>query len=162
MIEPRSDDLVQLAAFRIGDEEFAIDIMRIKQIIHPQKITKVPKAPRFVEGVVELRGAILPIVDLRRRFDVPNRELTRASKYIIVSIDDRLIGLVVDAVSQVLRVPRADIKPPPEFGPTGGPTFFTGVCQVGDRIVMILDLDQVLTRQERIELGTSAPKADPA
>jgi len=161
MMQPRADDLIQLAAFRLGDEEFAIDIMRIKQIIPPQRITKVPKAPRFVEGVVELRGSILPIVDLRRRFDLPNLELTRASKYIIVSIEGRLVGLVVDAVSQVLRVPRTDVKPPPEFGPAAGPNFFSGVYQIGGRMVMILDLDQILTSQEKIELGSTAPKADP-
>src|SRR5262245_21497089 len=151
----RSDELVQLAAFRIGGEEYAIDIMRIKVIIHPLKITKVPKAPPFIEGVVELRGQILPIVDLRKRFELPNLEVTRATKYIIASLERRIIGLVVDAVSEVLRVPRKEIKPPPELGFADGAqaSFFTGVCHVADRIIMILDLDQILTRQEKIDLG---------
>jgi purine-binding chemotaxis protein CheW len=154
--QERSDELVQLAAFRIGGEEYAIDIMRIKEIIHPLKITKVPRAPRFIEGVVELRGAILPIVDLRKRFELPNLEMTRASKYIIVTMEKRILGLVVDAVSEVLRVPRKDVKPPPEFGFVGGASapFFSGVCHVGDRIIMVLDLNQILTRQEKIDLGT--------
>ena len=150
------DELVQLAAFRIGGEEYAIDIMRIKEIIHPLKITKVPKSPPFIEGVVELRGAILPVVDLRKRFDLVNIEITRASKYIIVSLEGRILGLVVDAVSEVLRVPKGDIKPPPELGFAGGggaASFFSGVCHLGDRIIMILNLDQILTRQEKIDLG---------
>jgi purine-binding chemotaxis protein CheW len=153
--QARGDELVQLAAFRIGGEEYAIDIMRIKEIIHPLKITKVPKAPPFIEGVVELRGQILPIVDLRKRFELPNLEVTRATKYIIVSLERRILGLVVDAVSEVLRVPRKDIKPPPELGFAGGgqASFFTGVCHLGERIIMILDLDQILTRQEKIDLG---------
>src|SRR5262249_17355112 len=147
------EDLVQLAAFRIGNEEFAIDIMRIKQIIHPLRITRVPKAPRFVEGVVEQRGAILPIVDLRKRFDAP-AELGQSSKYIIVSLEGRLVGLVVDSVSQVLRVPRGALLPPPELGfGMGTSPFFSGVYHLGNRIIMILDLDQILTRKEKIELG---------
>jgi len=153
--QARGDELVQLAAFRIGGEEYAIDIMRIKEIIHPLKITKVPKAPKFIEGVVELRGAILPVVDLRKRFELPNTDITRASKYIIVSMEKRILGLVVDAVSEVLRVPRKDVKAPPEFGFAGGATasFFSGVCHLGERIIMILDLDEILTRQEKIDLG---------
>src|SRR5262249_7071528 len=91
------DELIQLAVIQIGSEEYAIDIMRIKSIIQPLKITKVPKAPRFVEGVVELRGVILPIVDLRKRFDVAPGAMTRTTKYVIVSLGERLIGLVVDA-----------------------------------------------------------------
>src|SRR5262249_27746643 len=104
---------------------------------------------------VELRGTILPIVDLRKRFDLPTTEVTRATKYIIVSLERRILGLIVDAVSEVLRVPRKDIKPPPELGFAGGaaPSFFSGVCHLGDRIIMILDLDEILTRQEKIDLG---------
>src|SRR5262249_33668960 len=94
--QARGDELVQLASYRLGGEEYAIDIMRIKEIIHPRKITKVPKAPPFIEGVVELRGAILPVVDLRKRFELATLEMTRASKYIIVSMERRVLGLVVD------------------------------------------------------------------
>jgi purine-binding chemotaxis protein CheW len=152
----RSDELVQLAAFRIGGEEYAIDIMRIKEIIHPLRITKVPKAPPFIEGVVELRGTILPVVDLRKRFDIPGPTLTRATKYIIIALGGRILGLIVDAVSEVLRVPRRDIKPPPQLGFGAlGPTFFSGVCHLGDRIVMILDIDEILSPGERLDLGAA-------
>jgi len=153
------DELIQLAVIQIGSEEYAIDIMRIKSIIQPLKITKVPKAPRFVEGVVELRGAILPIVDLRKRFDVAPSPPTRTTKYVIVSLGERLIGLIVDAVSDVQRVPRDDVKPPPELGFTDAPGFFSGVCHLGDRIIMVLDLDEILTRQERIQLGAAITPA---
>jgi purine-binding chemotaxis protein CheW len=150
------DDLVQLAAFRIGAEEYAVDIMKIQEIIHPLRITKVPKAPRFVEGVVELRGAILPVVDLRKRFDAP-LETTRATKYIIVRLAGRLVGLVVDAVREVLRVPRKEVKPTPEFGAMGkSARFFSGVCHLGERIIMILDLEQLLDVEERRELGADS------
>jgi len=160
----RSDELVQLAAFSIGAEEYAIDIMRIKEIIHPLKITRVPKAPAFVEGVVELRGAILPVVDLRKRFDVPDPQIGRATKYIIVSLGGRILGLIVDGVSEVLRVPRKEIKPPPELGWSTNltPAFFSGVCHVGERIIMILDLDEILTQKEKSALGTAVPGKEPA
>ena len=156
----RSDELVQLAVIQIGAEEYAIDIMRIKSIIQPLKITKVPRAPRFVEGVVELRGAILPIVDLRKRFDVTPGPVTRTTKYVIVLLGERLIGLIVDAVIDVQRVPRDDVKPPPELGFSDAPSFFSGVCHLGERIIMVLDLDQILTRQERIQLGAPLAPAE--
>ena len=147
------DELCQLAAFRIGSEEYAIDILRIHQIIQPLKITKVPKAPKFIEGVVELRGAILPVVDLRKRFDVRADE-GRAQKYIIVSVAGRAVGLVVDAVSHVLRVPRAEIRPAPEFGFAGpDASCFSGACRQGDRILLVLDLDRLFSSSERAELG---------
>jgi purine-binding chemotaxis protein CheW len=158
--QARNEDLAQLAAFRIGGEEYAIDIMRIKEIIQPLRITKVPKAPPFIEGVVELRGAILPVVDLRKRFDIVPTGNPRVAKYIIVSMEGRVLGLVVDAVSEVLRVLRKDVKPPPELSFAGSsPSFFTGVCHIGDRIIMVLDLDQILTRQEKIDLGALAREA---
>jgi purine-binding chemotaxis protein CheW len=144
----------QLATFLVGAEEYALDIMRIKEIINPLRITPVPKAPSFIEGVIELRGAILPIVDLRKRFDLAATAPNRLTKYIIVSIEGRMVGLVVDAV---LRISWGEVSPPPSLMEAEASAYFTGVCYQGGRITMVLDIDRILSTQEKISLvGLSA------
>jgi purine-binding chemotaxis protein CheW len=145
-------ELVQLATFLVGGEEYALDIMRIKEIIHPLKITPVPKVPPFIEGVIELRGAILPIVDLRKRFDLAAPPPTRSTKYIIVGIEGRIVGLVVDGVGEVLRVGRAEIRPSPLVSGDAA-RYFSGVCHHAGRIIMILDIDRILSSDEKISLA---------
>ncbi len=157
-------EIVQLAAFTVGDEHYALDIMRIKEIINPLKITSVPKAPAFIEGVVELRGAILPVVDMRNRFDLPATAPTRATKYLIVSIDRVaakpgaeapgrwIVGLIVDGVHEVLRVPKSEIRAAPAMALNADARYFSGVCHHRQRIVMVLDLDAILSTGERATL----------
>jgi purine-binding chemotaxis protein CheW len=157
----RREELVQLCGFRVGSEEYALDIMRIKEIINPLPITRVPKAAPFVEGVVELRGTILPIVDMRKRFDVPphtaeqaqDPAVKRARKYLIVPIEGRIVGLIVDKVSDVLRVSRDTIRPAPALTQNDAARYFVGVCHYRERILMVLDLDAILSSTEKITLA---------
>jgi purine-binding chemotaxis protein CheW len=152
-VTPAGDDAqVQLATFFLGGEEYALDIMRIKEIIHPLKITPVPKVPGFIEGVVELRGTILPIVDLRKRFDLTAPAPTRSTKYVIVGIEGRIVGLVVDGVGEVLRIGRVEVRPSPLVGGDAA-RYFSGVYHAGGRIVMILDIDRILSSDEKISLA---------
>lgn len=162
------DEEIQLAAFFVGSEEYAIDIMRIREILNPGqrsnplKLVRVPKAPPFVEGVVSLRGAILPIIDMRKRFEVPPPADARATRYVIVSMPvpgapNRVVGLAVDSVS-LIRIRRSEIKPPPEFsglGGAGSEPYFAGVCSSQGRIIMILNIDRILTTAEKISLGAA-------
>ncbi len=143
-------ELVQLATFTVGTERYALDIMRIKEIINPLKITPVPRAPSFIEGVIELRGAILPVVDLRKRFELPATPQRRSTKYVIVGIDGRIVGLVVDGAAQVLRVFRSEIRPTP---PMIDQAAFTGCVHVEGDIVMVLDIDRILSSDEKITLA---------
>jgi len=106
---------VQLACFRVGSELYALDIMRIKEIIRPQKLTPVPKAPSFIEGVINLRGSVIPVADMRKRFDLPIDEDTRKNRIVICSLAKRNIGLLVDEVKEVKRFTRKDIAPSPQF-----------------------------------------------
>jgi purine-binding chemotaxis protein CheW len=156
-------EIVQLAAFTVGDQQYALDIMRIKEIINPLAITKVPKSPPFIEGVVELRGAILPVVDMRKRFDLPATAPGRASKYLIVAIEGVagaadapgqrwIVGLIVDGVQEVIRVPRPEIRPAPAMAQSAEARYFSGVCHHRDRIVMVLDLAALLSPAERATL----------
>jgi purine-binding chemotaxis protein CheW len=121
------DALVQLCTFRIGGEDYAVDIMRVREIIHPLPITPVPRAPAFVEGVVRLRGEVIPVLDVRRRLGVAQAPTSRKTRFLVVNVARRRIGLVVDEVCEVLRLPRREIRPAPALG-SDGPRFFLGVC----------------------------------
>ena len=149
-------DLTQLVAFGVADGDYAVDIMRIKEIINPVPVTPMPKAPPFIEGVIELRGAILPIVDVRKRFDLPTTAPTRATKYLIVSVDlgehRAIVGLVVDRVSEPLRVPKSDIKPAPRLS-VSERAYFTGVVAHHGKMLMVLDVDALLSSAEKQTLS---------
>ncbi len=120
--------LAQLCTFRVGGEDYAIDIMRVREIIPPLPITPVPRAPAFVEGVIRLRGDVIPVLDVRRRLGLPVGPPTRKTKVLIVNVAGRRLGLVVDEVTEVVRIPRAEIRPAPALVEGRGPRFFLGVC----------------------------------
>jgi purine-binding chemotaxis protein CheW len=164
---PKAVELLQLVSFSVADGEYALDIMRIKEIINPVEVTRVPRAPEFIEGVIGLRGAILPIVDMRKRFDLPVSPRQRSTKYVIVGIDvgggrragapERMIvGLVVDKVSEPLRIPRGEVRPAPALTQSGTP-YFSGAVRHHGRILMIVDLDAVLSTQEKLSLAGLKP-----
>jgi purine-binding chemotaxis protein CheW len=125
---PADEPLVQLCTFRIGGEDYAVDVMRVRQIIHPLPITPVPRAPASVEGVVRLRGEVIPVLDVRRRLGLPPSPPTRRTRFLVVNVARRRIGLVVDEVREVLRIPRDEIRPAPPLGDDRAPRFFLGVC----------------------------------
>lgn len=141
----RDERISQLAAFRVGTEEYVIDIMRIKEIINPVKITPVPGASDLIEGVINLRGVIIPLVDLRKRFQLPPRDSAQRPKYIIVSVFSKNVGIIVDEVLEVLRLPRSLVKPAPQLFSQHEAGMFLGVCQYQDRLLMLLDLKKVLS-----------------
>jgi len=143
---------IQLACFRIGTEFYALDIMRIKEIIRPQRLTAVPKAPAFIEGVINLRGAVVPVVDLRKRFDLPSTDLDRRTRVLICALAGKIIGLIVDEVAEVRRYTRKEIQPSPQFLKGRGSEFFLGVCRRDDQLVMLLDLERILSSAEKIDL----------
>lgn len=144
-------DVVQLTAFRVGSEEYVVDIMRVQEIIRPLPITPVRKGPRFVEGVINLRGAVVPIIDLRRRFDLePDAHAQR--KIIIVSVDQRLVGLVVDSVTEVVRVKRDSIRSAPSLLSAEQAPYFLGVCHHKGRTLILLNVKNIIASNEAIEV----------
>ncbi len=143
---------IQLACFRIGAELYALDILRIKEIIRPQKLTPVPKAPSFIEGVINLRGAVIPVADMRKRFDQPIEGELRKNRIIICSLAGRIIGLLVDEVLEVRSYSRREISPAPQFIKGGNADYFLGVARRADELVMLVDLEKVLSSNEKIEL----------
>ena len=124
----RAQERVELCTFRIGGEDYAVDIMRVREIINPLPVTPVPRAPSFIEGVIRLRSEVIPVVDVRKRFGLPAADPTRRTKFIIARVGGRRIALVVDQVTEVVRLLRSEIRPAPTFADDGGPRFFLGVC----------------------------------
>ena len=142
--EQTEGSIVQMASFRVGNEEYVIDIMRIKEIINPLKITPVPSSSDLIEGMINLRGVIIPIVDLRMRFRAPKEGWVKQPKYIIVAVSGRIVGIVVDEVLEVVRIPRNLIKPSPEISQGREPGVFLGVCEHQGRLLLLVDLKKVL------------------
>jgi purine-binding chemotaxis protein CheW len=124
----RPDPIVELCAFAVGDEEYVIDIRRIREILQPLPVTAVPRAPEWMDGVVNLRGEVVPVLDVRRRLGLPPAPPTRRTKLLIVHVAGRVLALVVDGVSEVIRIPRSRIGPPPAMGQEGGARIFLGAC----------------------------------
>ena len=149
----RDNDIVQLAAFRVGTEEYVLDIMRVREILRPVAITPVRKGPRFVEGVISLRGQVIPIIDMRRRFDLacdnhPHR------KIIILAIEGRVLGLMVDGVTEVVRVPRSEIRTAPGLLDTAHAPYFLGVVQYRGRTLILLNVKNIITSDDVINAPT--------
>jgi purine-binding chemotaxis protein CheW len=144
----------QLVVFELSNEHYGVNIASVESIIKMQPITVVPHAPSFVEGVTNLRGSVLPVIDLRKRFGLENEGTTKNSRIVVVAIDGVEVGMIVDAVSEVLRIPEDAIEPPPPMVTTVDSTFITGIAKVGDRLVILLDLGRVLSLQEKGDLVT--------
>jgi purine-binding chemotaxis protein CheW len=144
----------QLVVFELANEYYGVDIAAVEGIIKMQPITVVPHAPSFVEGVTNLRGSVLPVIDLRNRFGLQKEETTRNSRIITVTIQGVKVGMIVDAVSEVLRVSEDAIEPPPPMVTNVDTAFITAIAKVDDKLIILLDLAKVLSLQEQEELQT--------
>jgi purine-binding chemotaxis protein CheW len=150
---------VQLVTFLLGAEEFGIPISQIQEIDRLGKITKVPKAAEFIEGITNLRGEVIPVLDTRRRFDLEVKPSDDRTRIIIVDLGGVKTGLVVDSVREVLNLARKDIAPPPETAGTGiAEQFISGIGKVdaGKRMIVLLDVEKILSRQEQAHLSEVA------
>ncbi len=145
---PAGDDLCQFVICRIGQEEFAVDVLSVQEINRLVEVTRVPKTPPFVEGVINLRGRIIPVLDLRRRFGLATSNQTMQTRIVVVSVQAKLVGFIVDSVVEVLRVPKTAIEPPPNVGSSAGAEFTQGVGRIDDRLLIVLDLNRLLMKSE--------------
>lgn len=144
---------MQLVSFLLGNEEFGADILMVQEIIRMQPITRVPNAPKFVEGVINLRGKVIPIVDLRTRLNVNGEKDKKKIRIIVVDVDGMIAGFIVDSVSQVLRIPKNTIEPAPSIVIAGiGSEYITGVSKLDDKLLILLDFRKILTTREKKEL----------
>ncbi len=147
-------ELLQLVTFSIGEEEFGVEILKVQEIIRTMEITKVPRAPEFVEGVINLRGKVIPIIDLRRRFGLTSKTHDKHTRIIVIEINNMIVGFIVDSVSEVLRVPAGTVEPPPPVVAGMESDYISGVGKLQDRLLILLDLDRLLSQDDLNELGS--------
>lgn len=149
----RVEETKQIITFKLGEEEFGVDILQVKEIEKlDQEITRVPKAPGFVEGVFNLRGDIVPIVDLRKRFGLSLKPLGRDTRVIIAEINDNSVGMMVDSVTEVLRIPVSSIEDAPNITKGVDTYYLNGVAKINDRLIVLLNLERSLSTDETKEL----------
>lgn len=144
----KDEAIIQLVTFSIGEEVFGVDILAVQEIIRLLDITKVPRAPDFVEGVINLRGKVIPIVDLRKRFGLEEREYDKATRIIVINMEALTVGFVVDEVSEVLRLPADMIDTPPGVVSGLDSDYIDGVGKVDNLLLILLDLNRLLSNHE--------------
>ncbi len=149
----------QLVVFDLAQEAYGVDIGTVREIIRMQDVTSVPHRPDYVSGVINLRGRITPVVDLRKRFDLSEQEITRDSRIVVVDIDGDDIGMIVDAVTEVLRISTTQIEPPSTMIAAGGSDYIVGIAKMEERLVLLLDLERVLTSGQPAEAGVELLQA---
>ncbi|WP_018917789.1 chemotaxis protein CheW [Vreelandella zhanjiangensis] len=138
----------EFLVFSLGEEEYAIDILKVQEIRGYENVTRIANAPDFIKGVTNLRGVIVPIVDLRIKFHLESVEYGGQTVVIVVNVADRVVGIVVDGVSDVMTLTPEQIKPAPEFGVTLSSDFLSGLGSLDDRMLVLVDIDKLLTSEE--------------
>lgn len=153
---------LHIVGFRIGRETFGVPISLVHEIVRVPDITSVPDAPDCIEGVINLRGKIISIVDLRKRFGEKEIKSHKKNRILVVEVDGRLVGLVVDAASEVLKIPPSEIDAPPNVFEEGELNYVTGVGKLNGRLIIMIDLTKILQRGELKRLGEFADAAQEA
>jgi purine-binding chemotaxis protein CheW len=139
---------LQLVTFEVADEEFAVDILAVQEINRMMPLTRVPSSPADVEGVINLRGRIIPVVDLRTRFGLGSGTRNAQNRIVVVEVHERTIGFIVDRVNEVLRIDSSIVDPPPEMAASSRSDFIAGVGKLEDRLLILLDLGRLFSSEE--------------
>ncbi|KNZ69196.1 CheW protein [Thermincola ferriacetica] len=138
----------QYVVFRLGKETYGLDIESVREIITMQNITEVPRTLEYIEGVINLRGRVIPVYNIRRKFGLPEEEITRASRIVVVEVEGNTIGMIVDGVSEVLRISSEMVERPSEIVCDVDTEYLAGVAKLNDKLVILLDIDKVLSKDE--------------
>lgn len=146
----------QFLTFQLGEELYGVDILRVQEIKGYTTVTKIPNTPDYIKGVLNLRGTIVPIVELRTTFGMPTIDYTMFTVIVVVVVRDRIMGLVVDSVSDVLNISKKDIQAPPEFGAKVDVSVLSGIGKSGDKLISLLDIDRLLIDPAITEAVTAA------
>jgi purine-binding chemotaxis protein CheW len=151
-----SSDGRQYLTFTLGEEHYGVDILRVQEIKGYTAVTRLPNTLDYIRGVLNLRGTVIPIVDLRMKFGLPAVENSASTVIIVVEIQNRTIGIIVDAVSDVLNVAGKDIRATPEFGAKIDTSFIRHIVKSGDKLIMVLDIDRVLSMGDLVQVAAAA------
>jgi purine-binding chemotaxis protein CheW len=141
-------EILQLVTFNLENEEYAVDILKVQEINRMREITRVPNTPAYVEGVINLRGKVIPVVNLRSKFSLDERENDTQSRIMIMDIQGITMGLVVDAVSEVLRIPSNIVEPTPPMASNISTEFIRGIAKLEDRLIILLDMEMLVGKVE--------------
>ena len=152
-------ETIQVVSFKLGSEEYGVDIAQVQEINRMVAVTHVPRAPEFMEGVINLRGQLIPIIDLRARFGMPRAEHTKNTRIVVTEIGTKRVGMVVDSVSEVLRLPVDQIEDAPEMLTGVDTEYIRGVGKVEDRLIILLELGRIISTSERRELESAEVEA---
>ena len=144
-------DVVKLVTFRLGEDVFAADIASVERVLRHSAPTSIPDAPEWIEGVIEHRGKVIPAIDMRRRIGLPTLPVTFETRILVLNTADGWVGAIVDAVIEVATVPSAAITPPPALFRGLASQFVRGIAKVGEQLVVVLDVERVLTSDDRLE-----------
>jgi purine-binding chemotaxis protein CheW len=148
-------ETIQVVSFKLGSEEYGVDIAQVQEINRMVAVTHVPRAPQFMEGVINLRGQLIPIIDLRARFGMPRAEHTKNTRIVVTEIATKRVGMVVDSVSEVLRLPVEQIEAAPEMITGVDTEYIRGVGKIEDRLIILLDLAKIISGSEKRELEST-------
>jgi len=159
IVRSRKEGEEQIVVFRLGGEDYGIEINQVREIIRKREITPVPRQPPYVEGVINVRGTIIPVVNLKKRFGLPSDPSTQPHT-IIVESGDGLVGILVDSVSEVIRVPQDRIHNPPAVSMTVDSQYLRGICRVGDRLLIYLNVKKVV-RTTPVDTSDNATIQEP-
>lgn len=151
------EERMQLVSFNLADEEYGVEVLRVREIIRMPNITRVPNTPTFVEGVINLRGKVIPIISLRKRFNLDSADIDGRTRIMVMELGSELTGFVVDSVAEVIRISAGEIQPaPPVIAGGIEQEYLAGVVNREDRLLVLLDLNRLLSHEERKLLSSKA------
>jgi purine-binding chemotaxis protein CheW len=153
---------LQIVGFRVGSETFGVPIESVHEIVRMMDITSVPDAPAYIEGVINLRGKIIPVIDLRKRFGEKEIKSSKKNRILVAEVGTKMVGLVVDSASEVLKMPPSDIDPPPNVFDEGDLNYVTGVGKLNGRLIILVELGKIMQRGELRRLGEAVENAGAA
>ena len=148
--EESRNELIQLVSFKLEHEEYGVNVLKVREIIRMPSITRVPNTPHYIEGVINLRGKVIPIISMRKRFNLPDGEISSQTRIMVIDMEGELMGFVVDAVSEVIRIAESEIQPPPAVVNSAvEQECLAGVINQTDRLLFFLNLEKLISRDER-------------
>lgn len=142
----KQSNVLQLVSFHIGEEEFGIDILIVKEIIRMIDITRVPNTHSYVHGVINLRGKVVPIIDLRKRLDMPSKDISQDTRIIVIELESNMIGFIVDQVNEVININSLITEEPPQYSTSINSDFIKSIAKLEDRLLILLDLKKIIVQ----------------
>jgi len=141
---PEGEEILELLAFKLADEEYAVDVLMIKEIIRSVEVTRVPRRPDYIKGIISLRGKVIPIFDLRVRLGLKESESNRDTRILVIAMEKGMIGVITDGVTEVVKVQSREVEPPPGLGGGSSGGHLKGVTRVNGRLIILLDLEKAV------------------